>query len=649
MKHNRRNWLAGAPQLLLLTGVFCILIAAGFLTWRVLRTHGRVLPNVSIGSIDVGGLTASQAETKLRDALHDVNIAGIGFTYGDQVLTVAAVESRQPSAEGPIAYDVQGMVETALAYGHEGNILDLTQANIRALLSQVIMPVRVDIDRPGLKGLLAAKYGSYERRPRNADFDVQSTVVETALDESATGTLVTGSASSTIPVTKTVYAIDILPDVDGFDFDYGAAINAALAHLGHWRGGDVRLTLNSRQAEVATADATRLKPTAENVLNGPGLNLASGSQKWPISAKLLSDALTLERRPTGAVVLGIRPLLANRLVSPAATAVGIESKPTRFQLTEDESKVDQDTFVGGQVGKTLDREATVTALEDWMTAGRTDDVPVVVSTVYDSGTDALAERLGVRELLGVGTSNYSGSPTNRQKNIANGARLLGGLIIPPGEEFSTLNALKPFTEENGYFPELVIKDKRTKPEVGGGLCQVGTTMFRATLDSGLPVTMRQNHSYRVTYYEPAGTDATIYDPAPDFKFVNDTGHSVVVITKVLPKSRLRFEFWGTRDGRTQSQGPIRLWDETEPPAPKMIETSSLEEGKTRCFESAHKGAKTNFTYTITYPDGTANKRDFFSLYKPWQQQCLIGKTGAPNIIIAKDGSIKELPTADTAR
>jgi hypothetical protein len=166
--------------------------------------------------------------------------------------------------------------------------------------------------------------------------------------------------------------------------------------------------------------------------------------------------------------------------------------------------------------------------------------------------------------------------------------------------------------------------------------------------SGLPITQRQNHSYRVVYYEPAGTDATIYDPAPDFRFVNDTGSDVVVITQVLPKSKLRFEFWGTRDGRVQKQSAVKLWDVTVPPEPKLIETSSLTDGKKKCFESAHNGAKTSFTYTITYPDGQVKAKTFTSFYKPWQQQCLVGKTGAPNIIVAKDGSIKEIPSAPGA-
>jgi vancomycin resistance protein YoaR len=638
MKKPGRNWFSGAPKLILLVGVFCILLATGILAYQVIRTDGRILPNVSIGAIDVGGLKPAEAEARLRSALRVLNISGVGFTYEDRAFSIQATEAREPSDQALIAYDIQGMTEAAFSYGHGGNVLSLARANIQALTSQVMLPVKVDVDHAGLKDLLTAKFNSYEREYRDADFDVQATTVTTpSANESATAT----------PVTQTAYDVGILPEVAGFAFNYDQAIDEAASKLTRWRGGDIVLTLKSRPAEITEADAERLKPAAEAILANEDLNLAYDDLKWPVDKSLLADALTLKRREGGDIVIGIRQSMAEGLLGKIAAAVETGSKPTHFKLMADGAKVDQDTFEGGQIGRSLNREATITALEDRLDGGQAGDMPITVDTVYDRDTDPLAETMGVRELLGVGGSNYSGSPSNRMKNIANGARLLGGSIIKPGEEFSTLAPLRPFTVENGYFPELVIKDNRTVPEVGGGLCQIGTTTFRATMASGLPVTMRQNHSYRVVYYEPAGTDATIYDPAPDFRFVNDTSSDVVIITKVLPKSKLRFEFWGTRDGRVEMQGPVKITDETNPPDPKLIETSSLADGKKKCFESAHKGAKTSFTYTITYPDGHVKTKVFNSLYKPWQQQCLVGKTGAPNIIIAKDGSIKEILPAQT--
>ena len=93
---------------------------------------------------------------------------------------------------------------------------------------------------------------------------------------------------------------------------------------------------------------------------------------------------------------------------------------------------------------------------------------------------------------------------------------------------------------------------------------------------------------------------------------------------------------------------MKILSETPPPEPKLIETSELAEGTKKCFEKSVPGAKTSFTYAITYPDGRVDEQEFRSVYKPWQEQCLIGKPGAPRIILQKDGAIKELPPKQEA-
>jgi vancomycin resistance protein YoaR len=98
---------------------------------------------------------------------------------------------------------------------------------------------------------------------------------------------------------------------------------------------------------------------------------------------------------------------------------------------------------------------------------------------------------------------------------------------------------------HGWYQELVIKGNETVPEYGGGLCQVGSTSFRMALASGLEIVERRNHSYRVRYYEPAGTDATIYSPAPDFRFKNNTNHHIL-ITSEIQGDMLAFYAWGTQ-------------------------------------------------------------------------------------------------------
>jgi len=230
---------------------------------------------------------------------------------------------------------------------------------------------------------------------------------------------------------------------------------------------------------------------------------------------------------------------------------------------------------------------------------------------------------GIKETVGVGRSDFTGSPPNRRHNIKIGGAAINGLLIKPGEEFSLLKALGEVSAKTGYLPELVIKENKTIPEYGGGLCQVGTTMFRAALESGLPITMRRNHSYRVQYYEPAGTDATIYDPWPDFRFINDMPTYILIQTKIATNT-LAFEFWGERDGRLAEKTKPTIYNIVKSEPTKIIETLDLKPGETKCTERAHNGADAYFDYKVTYPDGQIKEKRFSSHYVPWREVCLLG-------------------------
>jgi len=157
---------------------------------------------------------------------------------------------------------------------------------------------------------------------------------------------------------------------------------------------------------------------------------------------------------------------------------------------------------------------------------------------------------------------------------------------------------------------------------------VATTVFRSALGSGLPITSRRNHSYRVSYYEPAGTDATVYDPWPDFKFLNDTNNYVLIQSRIEGND-LYFDFWGTEDGRISTTTYPVIYNITPPPPTRIVETDELEPGQRKCTESAHNGADAYFDYIVTYPEGaTTTPRQevrFNSHYIPWQEVCLVGK------------------------
>ncbi len=177
-------------------------------------------------------------------------------------------------------------------------------------------------------------------------------------------------------------------------------------------------------------------------------------------------------------------------------------------------------------------------------------LPTLTSTNY--------QEMGIKKRIGHGESNFRGSPKNRIHNIHVATSKFEGIVVPPGETFSFVKNLGEVNGDTGYKEELVIKNHKTIPEFGGGVCQVSTTMFRSAVNAGLKISERRNHAYPVQYYSPQGTDATIYIPKPDLQFVNDTP-GYILIQPYFNGTILTFDIFGTSDGRqVETEGPTLL-------------------------------------------------------------------------------------------
>jgi vancomycin resistance protein YoaR len=170
--------------------------------------------------------------------------------------------------------------------------------------------------------------------------------------------------------------------------------------------------------------------------------------------------------------------------------------------------------------------------------------------------DINLEEMGIVELIGEAKTDYTGSPTSRLHNIGVAAKKLNGYIIPPDEKFSFIGGLGPVTKNAGYINGMVIVKGEIEPEIGGGVCQVSTTIFRSALKAGLPITQQTPHSLKIEYYYPPGLDATIYPGQHDLQFVNNTGNPILMQTFVKDAT-LQINFYGKSDGRkTQLAGPF---------------------------------------------------------------------------------------------
>ncbi|MCC7356452.1 MAG: VanW family protein [Candidatus Doudnabacteria bacterium] len=227
-------------------------------------------------------------------------------------------------------------------------------------------------------------------------------------------------------------------------------------------------------------------------------------------------------------------------------AESIESKSENPELTIKNNRAV--SFTPPTLGISVDAYTTtfniIAALEEGY-----QNTDLAIAIVQPRKPLAATNNLGIRELVGHGESKFNGSPKNRRINIAVGVEKFKGVIIMPGEEFSFNKYLGPVEKEFGFVPELVIKASGTVPELGGGLCQVSSTTFRAAMNAGLPIVQRKNHSYAVQYYAPQGTDATIYPGVIDLKFTNDTPGAILVWPYLKDANTLIFDFYGTKDDR----------------------------------------------------------------------------------------------------
>ncbi len=271
-----------------------------------------------------------------------------------------------------------------------------------------------------------------------------------------------------------------------------------------------------------------------------------------------------------------------------ATATNIEPVDAKFEFGDDnKAAVFRQSVQGKRFNIAKSATATINALRENKTS-----VQLTVDIVEPEITLEKVNNLGIETLLAKGESDFHGSTNARIHNIKTGASKFNGSIIKPGEEFSFNNILGEVNEKTGYQPELVIKGGQTIPEYGGGLCQLSTTVFRAAILAGLPITERRPHSFPVKYYNPQGFDATIYPGVTDLKFINNTREHILLQTRI-EGTKLFVELYGSSDGRRVTMDGPYQYD-----------------------QKANGSLKAYFVRTISYPNGDKKDERFDSNYQP---------------------------------
>lgn len=560
--------------------LLAVLVSLSILFFSYHLAYARkVIPGVRVAGVVLGNKSQSEAETLLRTAFDDQRSTGVRLEADGKVFEFSFKELG-------IDYDLSKTVAQAFAVGRSGNLFNDLRTEINTWFNGVELEPVLTIGDQKLALGLSKIAEEVDDPPVDAAFKLEENGLAT------------------------------LPAKGGRVVNQKRLKEQILVSLKSFSAGVINVPIESINPNITAADLEMVEPEVKSILNQP-VSLVYQTYSWtPTPSELL--AFIRIAKKSGVVLVDVDPEALAEYVARIASQVNREPRGDIFKLEGDRVV----EFRLASDGLTLDQEQSLALFSAAiLNGGETVELPVRASAPLRSAND-----YGIVHLLGQGTSNFTGSSQGRINNIKTAAAKLRGILVAPGETFSFNKSLGEVSAATGYDTAWIIKEGRTVLGTGGGVCQVSTTVFRAAFNSGLEISKRTAHAYRVHYYEPPlGFDATVYEPSPDLVFKNDTGSYILIWSYAdVPSSTLTFSIYGTSDGRsTKMIGPF-VSNETPPPAPLYQEDSSLPKGTTQQIDFAAWGANAVLKREV-YRNGTLLHNDIFvSNYKPWQAVFLVG-------------------------
>jgi vancomycin resistance protein YoaR len=501
-----------------------------------------VYPRISVQGIDISSKNLKEAFIILDEKNKTLSTKNITLTYGEQEYTTTLEELG-------IKLNTDETLVNAYRVKRKNNIL--------ASLSQLFQDINVNwiytSDNETLESALGAKVNPALKTLADSKLDYKDNQI----------IIIPEQAGESLDIEKIAPAISSNLNQDDIRLEIPLKKETPAITTASWEAQKNYLDSIIREHIIFFNDTT-IKIFPEEIITW--IIIDQATKKFDISQDIIKEYLESVQK-----TLTSQPVNAKLRFNPENQEIQIlepGKEGTKLMMEESSKRIKNDILEGVK---------------------RTELFVAVTSPLID---ESQFDALGVKTLLGKGESNFRGSSRSRVKNINVAANKISSTLLKPGEEFSFVNTLGKVDARNGYLPELVIKGNKTIPEYGGGVCQVSTTLFRAALNAGLPITERRAHSYVVNYYGKPGLDATIYLPKPDFRFQNDTNHHIL-IQHYIVGTILYYEIYGTSTGRTA----------------KTIEPVVL--------ESSPDGSMKTVAYREIYEGDIMIKRDaFYSTYRP---------------------------------
>lgn len=621
-KENKKHRLAAITTLGSLLGIAVLVIAGVSYAYAY---NDRFFPGSTVAGIQLGGMSYDEGLALVNSRADMLIEEGAEITINGSTRTIPLhiVSPDDPDlSQDLVVIDAQPTVQYVFDRGREGNLVVRTWDMLYLGVARPNQLVDVETNVEAIETNLLETFSEYYDPAEEPSFEIVEEEGEWTVS------LKEGRAGR------------------AFDLDY--AVHAFTSMMANLNNEEVHIAVIDQEPSVNEDEAEELIPHVQDLLAEAPFTLDYEVNRfedysYSLDDDLLAAALVLVNTKEDGVQLSVSEDM--ELFTDMVEDINIESEDARFAMSNNRVQEFSPSVDGREVNIEGTRSAIMARLNNTQDlvcdclpdepcpCDEEDEGSVSIAIMVDNTepdiTTAEVNDLGIVEVIGVGYSDFSGSPSNRIKNIRHGINKLDGLLIAPGEEMSLIDELKPFTLSDGYLPELVIKGDEIKPEIGGGLCQIGSTTFRAVMNSGLGITQRRNHSLVVNYYnDPSngnpGTDATLYDPNPDFRFVNDTEHHILLDTSMnVSSGLLTFTFWGTSDGRNGYYTPPVVHNWTSPGPTRTTYTTELAPGVRRC-QGAHPGANTSFSYFIERPDGEVEEIVYESHYRSLPTICLEG-------------------------
>jgi vancomycin resistance protein YoaR len=550
---------------------------------------GKIYPNVSIRGLAVGELTPEQAHRALEERFASFLAQPVTLAYGDQTWTPTL-------AELGVRLEIDRAVEEAYAAGRANGTIDNVRQVAAVWQNGLELPLRMTIDQDAMQRYLLGRVAEVDRPAVDAQLELDGTL--TSVLPAAPGQQVL-IAETLQEITAAVQSLDVQT---------------------------IPLRTRELQPRLSDAIADQAQGRIASLLAGP-LVLNVGDERFEWSLEDLARLVRIERvTDAGADTLNVSldGAMIGEKIAALAGATEQKGDYPRVDWSDGKLEIIREGTSGQRIDEARAQELILTALS---APADQRELTLAMREVPPPVTAANLGQLGIDELLSAGRSDFSGSAPYRVTNIKAGMRLLHGILLAPGDEFSFNDSVGNIDASNGFVEGYAIIQNRTQLEWGGGICQDSTTMFRAAFWAGLPITERWGHSFYISWYDKfafeeygsgPGMDATIFTPGgPDLKFLNDTGHWLL-IQSFTNGTTAEVRIYGTDDGRTVKLDGPTIRDRVPAPAqPVYVAEPSRPRGSPRQSDTARGGMTIDFVRIIERDGQVIERRNFQTKFKPW--------------------------------